>query len=561
MRSILEEHPPIGQTLVAKALQASLAREAARKARELTRRKGLLEGGGLPGKLADCHSRDPAECELFLVEGDSAGGTAKQGRDREFQAILPLRGKILNVEKARLDKMLQNEEIRSLITAIGIGIGDEQDISRLRYHKVILMTDADVDGSHIRTLLLTLFYRKMQVLITEGRVYIAQAPLYRIQKGSRVQYAYRDEERDVFLKEVGGMKGVTVQRYKGLGEMNAGQLAETTMQPGSRTLLRVTVDDAVRANELFQILMGEEVEPRRALHRGTCRRGDEPRHLGPPAAARRPGAPASRPNPLFAGPASPRRDGVRDARPLVITDALLVTQDAARRVVRGDLRIENGRFVHVGPGASRSGRRGDRGRTRVRRGAGVRSTAHAHRDEPAPRDRRRPGPAAASSRPVRGRCPANRGRRGGRGAPGSPRCCSAARPRSWTSTTSRTRSLGPPRPSGIRGFLGWAVLDPDKTTQKGRPLDNARGVHRTVEGSPHGHALVAPQGVYVCDRETWLGAKELAERDGHALPLPPLRDAPRGPRARGEDRAIGRPSGSRRSASSGPAWWPPTRSG
>ncbi len=259
----LEEHPPIGQTLVAKALQASLAREAARKARELTRRKGLLEGGGLPGKLADCHSRDPAECELFLVEGDSAGGTAKQGRDREFQAILPLRGKILNVEKARLDKMLQNEEIRSLITAIGIGIGDEQDISRLRYHKVILMTDADVDGSHIRTLLLTLFYRKMQVLITEGRVYIAQAPLYRIQKGSRVQYAYHDEERDVFLKEVGGMKGVTVQRYKGLGEMNAGQLAETTMHPGFRTLLRVTVDDAVRANELFQILMGEEVEPRR----------------------------------------------------------------------------------------------------------------------------------------------------------------------------------------------------------------------------------------------------------------------------------------------------------
>ncbi|MGP8073972.1 MAG: DNA topoisomerase (ATP-hydrolyzing) subunit B [Thermoplasmata archaeon] len=259
----LEEHPPIGQVLVAKALQASLAREAARKARELTRRKGLLEGGGLPGKLADCHSRDPAECELFLVEGDSAGGTAKQGRDREFQAILPLRGKILNVEKARLDKMLQNEEIRSLITAIGIGIGDEQDITRLRYHKVILMTDADVDGSHIRTLLLTLFYRKMQVLITEGRVYIAQAPLYRIQKGSRSVYAYTDEERDVFLKELGGMKGVTVQRYKGLGEMNAGQLAETTMHPGFRTLLRVTVDDAVRANELFQILMGEEVEPRR----------------------------------------------------------------------------------------------------------------------------------------------------------------------------------------------------------------------------------------------------------------------------------------------------------
>jgi len=263
LAEFLEEHPPTAQTLIAKALQAALAREAARKARELTRRKGLLEGGGLPGKLADCHSRDPAVSELFLVEGDSAGGTAKQGRDREFQAILPLRGKILNVEKARLDKMLQNEEIRSLITAIGIGIGDEQDISRLRYHKVILMTDADVDGSHIRTLLLTLFYRKMPVLITEGRVYIAQAPLYRVQKGSRVVYAYTDEERDAFLKEVGGMKGVTIQRYKGLGEMNAGQLAETTMHPGSRTLLRVTVDDAVRANELFQILMGEEVEPRR----------------------------------------------------------------------------------------------------------------------------------------------------------------------------------------------------------------------------------------------------------------------------------------------------------
>jgi DNA gyrase subunit B len=259
----LEEHPSSAQSLIAKALQAAQAREAARKARELTRRKGLLEGGGLPGKLADCHSRDPAQCELFLVEGDSAGGTAKQGRDREFQAILPLRGKILNVEKARLDKMLQNEEIRSLITAIGIGIGDEQDISRLRYHKVILMTDADVDGSHIRTLLLTLFYRKMPDLINEGRVYIAQAPLYRLQKASKVVYAYTDDEREAFLKEVGGMKGVTIQRYKGLGEMNAEQLAVTTMHPGSRTLLRVTVEDAVRANELFRILMGEEVEPRR----------------------------------------------------------------------------------------------------------------------------------------------------------------------------------------------------------------------------------------------------------------------------------------------------------
>jgi DNA gyrase subunit B len=259
----LEEHPSVGQTLISKALQAAQAREAARKARELTRRKGLLEGGGLPGKLADCHSRDPAQCELFIVEGDSAGGTAKQGRDREFQAILPLKGKILNVEKARLDKMLQNEEIRALFTAIGIGIGDDQDIGRLRYHKVILMTDADVDGAHIRTLLLTLFYRKMQVLITEGRVYIAQAPLYRVQKGSKITYAYSDEERDRAIAEVGGAKGVTVQRYKGLGEMNAEQLAETTMRPGARELLRVTVEDAARANELFQILMGEEVEPRR----------------------------------------------------------------------------------------------------------------------------------------------------------------------------------------------------------------------------------------------------------------------------------------------------------
>ncbi len=263
LAEFLEEHPATGQALIVKAVQAAQAREAARKARELTRRKGLLEGGGLPGKLADCHSRDPAECELFLVEGDSAGGTAKQGRDREFQAVLPLRGKILNVEKARLDKMLENEQIRALITAIGIGIGDEQDTSNLRYHKIILMTDADVDGAHIRTLLLTLFYRKMPGLIADGRVYIAQAPLYRIQKGNRIRYAYADDERDQEVAELGGMKGVTIQRYKGLGEMNAEQLADTTMRPGARTLLKVTVDDAVRANELFQILMGEEVEPRR----------------------------------------------------------------------------------------------------------------------------------------------------------------------------------------------------------------------------------------------------------------------------------------------------------
>ncbi|HKV90514.1 MAG TPA: toprim domain-containing protein, partial [Thermoplasmata archaeon] len=258
----LEEHPAVGQALIVKAVQASQAREAARKARELTRRKGLLEGGGLPGKLADCHSRDPELCELFLVEGDSAGGTAKQGRDREFQAVLPLRGKILNVEKARLDAMLQNERIRDLITAIGIGIGDEIDLSKLRYHKIIMMTDADVDGSHIRTLLLTLFYRKMPELIRDGHVYIAQAPLYQVSKGGKSAYAFTEEDRENALRDF-GPKGVTIQRYKGLGEMNAEQLAVTTMHPGTRTLLKVTVEDAARADQLFSVLMGEDVEPRR----------------------------------------------------------------------------------------------------------------------------------------------------------------------------------------------------------------------------------------------------------------------------------------------------------
>ncbi len=424
----LEEHPAHGQVIVMKALQAAEAREAARKARELTRRKGLLEGGGLPGKLADCHSKDPSECELFLVEGDSAGGcftgstrvalsdgrsltfeelvrehasgmphscftlcgdgtvgvsevlsprrtrvqaelvrvsldngesvdctpdhmfmlrdgsyleaadlypgdslmplyeggpatrwvagllqghaaksllaapaanhrvvsvvsleeradvydleveethnfalsagvfvhnSAKQGRNREFQAILPLRGKILNVEKARMDKMLQNEYVRDIITALGTNIGDEFDISKLRYHRVIIMADADVDGSHIRTLLLTLFYRKMHELVEAGHVYIAQPPLYRLQRGKEHAYCYSDEERDVKLKEWGGMKGVTMQRYKGLGEMNPEQLWDTTMCPEARVMLKVTVEDAAKANDLFTVLMGEEVEPRR----------------------------------------------------------------------------------------------------------------------------------------------------------------------------------------------------------------------------------------------------------------------------------------------------------
>jgi DNA gyrase subunit B len=263
LAEFFEEHPSHAQAVIVKAVQAAQAREAARKARELTRRKGLLEGGGLPGKLADCHSRDPALSELFIVEGDSAGGSAKMARDREFQAILPLFGKVLNVEKARLDKMLQNEAIRTLITAIGIGIGDEIDLSRLRYHKIILMTDADVDGAHIRTLLLTLFYRKMPQLILEGHVFIAQAPLYRLQKGSKALYAWSDEERDRLAKELGGMKGLTMQRYKGLGEMNPEQLAETTMRPGQRSLLKVTVEDATKADQLFTVLMGEEVEPRR----------------------------------------------------------------------------------------------------------------------------------------------------------------------------------------------------------------------------------------------------------------------------------------------------------
>ncbi|MCX8174349.1 MAG: DNA topoisomerase (ATP-hydrolyzing) subunit B [Thermoplasmata archaeon] len=261
LKEYLEEHPNEARAIVEKTIQAALAREAARKARELTRRKGLLETSTLPGKLADCSNEDPAKCELFIVEGESAGGSAKQGRNREFQAILPLRGKILNVEKARAEKIYQNEEICTLITAIGTHINSDFDISKLRYHKIIIMTDADVDGSHIRTLLLTFFFRHMKQLIDNGHVYIAQPPLYKIKKGKEEYYAYSDRERDELLAKIGG--NATVQRYKGLGEMTPQQLWETTMNPEKRTLIRVTVEDGVEADQLFTVLMGEEVEPRR----------------------------------------------------------------------------------------------------------------------------------------------------------------------------------------------------------------------------------------------------------------------------------------------------------
>lgn len=257
----LLENPKIAQTAIQRSLLASQAREAARKARELTRRKGFLEGLSLPGKLADCSERDPALTELFIVEGNSAGGNAKQGRDRQFQAILPLRGKVINVEKARLDKVLRNNEIRTLITALGTSIGDEFAIEKLRYHKIIIMTDADVDGSHIRTLLLTFFYRKMRELIERGYIYIAQPPLYGLKKGKEIHYVFTEKEREKQLEELG--TGVSTQRYKGLGEMSAHQLWETTMDPETRILKQVTIEDAARAEDLFVILMGDAVEPRR----------------------------------------------------------------------------------------------------------------------------------------------------------------------------------------------------------------------------------------------------------------------------------------------------------
>ncbi|MDP4125559.1 MAG: DNA topoisomerase (ATP-hydrolyzing) subunit B [Bacillota bacterium] len=262
LTTFLEENPAIARKFIDKSVQASRARDAARKARELTRRKSALEGTSLPGKLADCSWKEPDLCEMYLVEGDSAGGSAKQGRDRRFQAILPLRGKILNVEKARLDKILGNAEIRAMITAMGTGISEEFDIEKARYHKLIIMTDADVDGAHIRTLLLTFFYRYMKPLIENHFVYIAQPPLFKVKKGKDIRYAYSDSELNKILEIIGREK-VEIQRYKGLGEMNPEQLWETTMDPANRTILQVTMEDAMRTEEMFTVLMGDKVEPRR----------------------------------------------------------------------------------------------------------------------------------------------------------------------------------------------------------------------------------------------------------------------------------------------------------
>jgi DNA gyrase subunit B len=257
----LDENPGEGRRIIEKSLTAARAREAARKARDLVQRKSFLESSTLPGKLADCSDRDPRNCELYIVEGDSAGGTAKSGRDRRTQAILPLRGKILNVEKARLDKVLTSEEIRNLITALGTGVGERFEYERLRYHRIITMTDADVDGSHIRTLLLTFFYRHFPALIERGHVYMAQPPLYKLTKGKNTKWVYSDSERDRESKRMGGK--VEVSRFKGLGEMNADQLWETTMSPSTRTLLRVDIEDAAAVNDIFEKLMGSDVEPRK----------------------------------------------------------------------------------------------------------------------------------------------------------------------------------------------------------------------------------------------------------------------------------------------------------
>jgi DNA gyrase subunit B len=267
LSEFLEQNPSIGKKIIEKCISAANSREAARKARELTRRKSALESNSLPGKLADCSISDPAQCEIYLVEGDSAGGSAKQGRDRRFQAILPLKGKILNVEKARLHKILANDEIKTIITALGTGVGEgDFDIERLRYHKIIIMTDADVDGSHIRTLLLTFFFRYMRELIEFGNIYIAQPPLYLIRSGREITYAYDEEEKDEIVKRIsknGSSSNPNMQRYKGLGEMNPEQLWDTTMNPEKRTLLQVTLENAAEADHIFSTLMGDQVEPRR----------------------------------------------------------------------------------------------------------------------------------------------------------------------------------------------------------------------------------------------------------------------------------------------------------
>ena len=266
LENYLEEHPSDAKIIVQKVILAAQARHAARKAREMVQRKSVMSGGGLPGKLSDCSEQDPAKCEVFLVEGDSAGGTAKQGRDRNFQAILPLRGKILNVEKAMQHKVFENEEIRNIFTALGVTIGTEEDskalnLEKLRYHKVVIMCDADVDGSHISTLILTFFFRFMKDLVEAGHVYIATPPLYLVKKGAKKEYAWSDKERDELNESFGG--SATIQRYKGLGEMNAEQLWETTMNPGFRTLRQVTIENGTEADRIFSMLMGDEVPPRR----------------------------------------------------------------------------------------------------------------------------------------------------------------------------------------------------------------------------------------------------------------------------------------------------------
>ncbi|HYN68678.1 MAG TPA: toprim domain-containing protein, partial [Candidatus Eisenbacteria bacterium] len=270
----LEENPGDGRRIIEKCLTSARAREAARKARDLVIRKGVLDGLALPGKLADCQERDPARSELYIVEGDSAGGSAKQGRDRRFQAILPLRGKVLNVEKARLDKIVASENVRPLIIALGAGIegiGDSFDLTKLRYHRIIIMTDADVDGAHIRTLLLTFFYRHMPQVIEAGYLYIAQPPLYRVSTGKQTRYAHTEKERDRIIKDF-NVKNLSVQRFKGLGEMNADQLWETTMNPETRVLLRAEIDDAVEADATFTMLMGEKVAPRKDFIKAEARK-------------------------------------------------------------------------------------------------------------------------------------------------------------------------------------------------------------------------------------------------------------------------------------------------